>query len=96
MEEQLTREGHVVLSLCIYGQIEGEDKGLPTVTSEMKQQLRKIHLKKIELADEIFVLNKDGYIGEDTNAEIAYATKLGKRVTYLEYEVTQRPHRKVF
>ena len=43
-----------------------------------------MHLRKIDLADEIFVINVGGYIGESTRREIAYAEKTGKKVRYLE------------
>ena len=42
-----------------------------------------MHLRKIDLADEIFVVNVNGYIGESTRREIAYAQKMGKKVNYL-------------
>ncbi len=50
----------------------------------VKEQIDALFLKKIELADKVFVVNKDGYIGESTRNEIAYAEKLGKPITYLE------------
>ena len=43
-----------------------------------------MHKAKIDLADEIFVINKNGYIGESTKSEIEYALKQGKSVRYLE------------
>ena len=43
-----------------------------------------MHLRKIDLADEIYVINVGGYIGESTRREIAYAEKTGKKVNYLE------------
>ena len=43
-----------------------------------------MHLRKIDLADEIFVINVGGYNGESTRREIAYAEKTGKKVRYLE------------
>ena len=53
-----------------------------------------MHLRKIDLADEIFVIrsnlfacqskNVGGYIGESTRREIAYAEKSGKKINYLE------------
>lgn len=49
-----------------------------------KENLKKIHFKKIELSDAIFVINKDKYIGESINLEIEYAKKLGKEILYLE------------
>ena len=43
-----------------------------------------MHLRKIDLADEIFVINVGGYIGSSTKTEIEYAEKTGKPVRYLE------------
>ena len=43
-----------------------------------------IHKRKIDMADEIFVINVGGYIGSSTRAEIEYATTHGKPVHYLE------------
>ena len=43
-----------------------------------------MHKRKIDMADEIFVINVDGYIGESTKSEIEYAKSLGKKVNYLE------------
>lgn len=43
-----------------------------------------LHLEKIKMSDEIFVINKDGYIGERTAIEIQFARSLGKPVSYLE------------
>ena len=43
-----------------------------------------MHKRKIDMADEIFVINKGGYIGASTKSEIEYATKTGKPVVFLE------------
>ena len=43
-----------------------------------------MHKRKIDMADEIFVINKGGYIGESTRSEIEYAKSIGKPVRYLE------------
>ena len=55
-------------------------------TAEQKKFLDELHLRKIDLADSIFVLNVGGYIGESTRREINYAIAQGKRVEYLEAE----------
>jgi len=47
-------------------------------------KMDELHLRKIDLADEVFVVNIDGYIGDSTRNEIAYATKVHKPVIYLE------------
>lgn len=49
-----------------------------------KEILDELHLRKIDLADRVFVINKDGYIGESTRKEIEYAEHLRKPVQYLE------------
>ena len=46
-----------------------------------------MHLRKIDLADEIFVVNVGGYIGSSTRREIEYAQNTGKTVKYLEESV---------
>jgi hypothetical protein len=50
----------------------------------IKETMDELHLRKIDLADEVFVVNKDGYIGESTRKEIEYAKSLGKPIKYLE------------
>ena len=43
-----------------------------------------MHLRKIDMADEVFVINVGGYIGSSTRNEIKYAIDHGKEVRYLE------------
>jgi hypothetical protein len=51
--------------------------------NSIRTKFEELHKRKIELADEVFVLNVDGYIGDSTRGEIAYAKSLGKLITYL-------------
>lgn len=51
---------------------------------KLKRMLDELHLRKIDLADEVLVLNVGGYIGESTRNEIAYAIKTGKVIHYWE------------
>lgn len=51
----------------------------------IKQNLDTLHLRKIDLADEVLILNVDGYIGESTRRELEYARKHGKHIRYWEY-----------
>lgn len=53
-------------------------------SKEELQNLKNVHLKRIELSDAIFVINKDNYIGESTLTEIEYAKSLNKEIIYLE------------
>lgn len=50
----------------------------------VKAQLDELHFRKIDIADQILVLNVGGYIGESTRREIAYAMAFGKGIRYLE------------
>jgi hypothetical protein len=72
--EKLTLQGNVVIS------VEGFNTSL---TDEQKKLLELVHRRKIDLADEIFVIDVDGYIGESTSKEIEYAIQTGKPVRYL-------------
>ncbi len=51
--------------------------------SGLKKQLDELHCRKIDICDKVFVCNFDNYIGESTRAEIEYAKKIGKPVSYL-------------
>jgi len=55
--------------------------GLPP---EMKEKLDELHLKKIDMAHEVLILNVDGYIGESTTRELVHALRQGKKVRFLE------------
>lgn len=55
-----------------------------TLTPELEKTLEKLHYHKIDLADEILVLNIGNYIGESTRKEIEYAISKGKEVSYWE------------
>jgi hypothetical protein len=48
------------------------------------EKMDELHKRKIDLADEIFVVNVNGYIGNSTKSEIQYANEHGKVVRYLE------------
>jgi len=43
-----------------------------------------IHKRKIDMADEIFIINVGGYVGSGTKSEIEYARETGKKVSFLE------------
>lgn len=82
--KRLTYEGHIVLSV---GDLDtssaARDVNVPVVP-ELKAMLDELHKRKIDLADEVLVLNVGGYIGDSTRSEIAYAEKIGRPVRYLE------------
>ena len=82
MEAQkgLTLEGNIVISVGLFGH-SGDDEVWKPGTKEM---LDDMHKRKIDMADEIYVINVGGYIGESTRSEIEYAKTTGKKVNYLE------------
>ena len=81
-QKKLTLEGYIVISVGLFGH-SGDDE---VWTEHTKEMLDDMHKKKIDLADEIFVINKGGYIGQSTKSEIEYAIKTGKKVNYMEPE----------
>jgi hypothetical protein len=84
---RLTLAGNIVISVGLFGHAgdsevwENMDEGTLTRTKEM---LDDMHKRKIDMADEIYVINVGGYIGDSTRSEIAYAKATGKGVRYLE------------
>ena len=78
-QKRLTLEGNIVISVSLFGH-SGDNE---VWTEGIKEMLDDMHLRKIDLADEIFVIN----VGSSTKREIEYAEKTGKRVRYLEESV---------
>ena len=80
-----TKAGHITFGLQLLPQWypgvqpdhQAEAEGLAAAMDEL-------HLRKIDLADEIVVVNIGGYIGESTRREIAYAESHGKPIRYIE------------
>lgn len=54
------------------------------ITNEQKTLLDALHLRKIDLADRVLVVNPGGHIGESTSREIAYAHAAGKAVSFTD------------
>lgn len=80
MQKKLTLEGKIVMTINNLSPTEDS----AVWTDELKSMLDDMHKRKIDLSDEIMVINKGGYIGASTRSEIEYATKLGKKIYYME------------
>lgn len=78
INKELTLAGNIVISVGAFGHA-GD-----TFTEEQKIMLDDIHKRKIDMADAIYVINKDGYIGESTKSEIKYALEHNKPVMLME------------
>lgn len=78
LNKKLTLEGKIVLAPGVFAH-DGDE-----ITDEQKTKLDALHLEKIDLADEVHVVVvvPGGYIGLSTSAEIEYAKKTGKPITF--------------
>jgi NAD(P)H-nitrite reductase large subunit len=79
VQKRLTLEGNIVISVGLFGH-SGDDE---VWTESTKEMLDDMHKRKIDLADEIFVINVGGYLGNSTKSEIEYALITGKAIRYL-------------
>lgn len=76
--EEETLAGRIVLTLGIFSAASGRTLSV----GELELQHR-LHRSRIDMADEILVVNPGGYVGDSTADEIAYARAQGKRVRWL-------------
>lgn len=87
---RLELEGNIVLTITVDRHSDEEIFAIFQCTflelarEAIKTRFTELHMRKIELCDELFVLNKDGYIGDGTHAEIEYAESICKPISYLE------------
>ena len=79
-QKRLSLDGNIVISVGLFGH-SGDDE---VWTEGTKEMLDDMHKRKIDMADEIFAINKNGYIGSSTKSEIEYAKQTGKNITYYE------------
>ena len=78
VNKELTLQGNIVISVGCFGHA-GD-----VFTDEQKIMLDDIHKRKIDMADAIYVINKDGYVGMSTQSEILYAALHNKEIIYME------------
>ena len=78
VNRELTLSGNIVISVGCFGH-SGDQ-----FTEDEKIMLDDIHKRKIDMADAIYVINRDGYIGDSTRSEIKYAIAHGKQVILME------------
>ena len=79
---RLTLQREIVLSIEIVT-TQSKDEDPQHSSPEVKEMLDDLHLRKIDLADYVMVLDVDGYIGYSTRKEGEYAQSLGKPIRYL-------------
>ena len=79
VQQELTLQGNVVISVGVFGHADAI-----VMPGSVKEMLDNIHKQKIDMSDEIFVINKGDYIGSSTMNEIGYAMSKGKSIRFLE------------
>lgn len=77
---RLSLDGKIVLTVAIvtYDGATDPQRSDP----DQKRRLDELHLRKIDLAYEVLILNVDGYIGDSTRRELAYAVAAGKPIRW--------------
>ena len=79
----LTFAGVIVVAPGVF--LRAEDREADElITNEQKTALDALHLRKIDLADRVLVVNPGGYVGESTSREIAYAHATGKPISFTD------------
>lgn len=78
-EKRLTLEGNIVICEGLFGHSGDHEVN----ENGNKEMLDEMHLRKIDLVDEIFVINPGGHVGASTRNEIEYAKKTDKAVRFL-------------
>ena len=86
VNQRLTMDGCVVISLGMFSLPDLPDYDWTADCSDLKGRLGAMHFQKIRMADEVYIVDPGGYVGESTRREIAYAESLGKPVKYLSRE----------
>jgi len=79
----LTFAGVIVVAPGVFTH-SGDRETSQKITDEQKTALAALHLRKIDLADRVLVINPGGYVGESTSREIAYARATGKPVSFTD------------
>lgn len=84
--ERETLGGKIVLSVGCFPHRDDRARDLVygPDADDVKSRLDELHKRKIDLSDEVLVLNVGGYVGESTRSEIEYARATGKTVRWLE------------
>ena len=83
VNQRLTMDGCVVISLGMFSLPDLPEYDWTADCSDLKGRLGAVHFQKIRMADEVYIVDPGGYVGESTRREIAYAESLGKPVRYL-------------
>lgn len=79
IKEELILEGNIVIELYDTDQLNNEK-----ISEDMITVLKEMNKQKIDMVNEIFVIDVDNNIKQNTKSEIDYAISKGKKISYLE------------
>jgi hypothetical protein len=79
-------ENAITLSCHLLPQWYGAHDDHQAEAEGVKEKMDELHLRKIELADEVFIVNPMMYVGESTSAEIEHARNLGRPIRYYTFD----------
>lgn len=80
---QESLKDHIVLSVCCFTHADNIN-----ITRQQKIQFNILHYYKIDLADEVLVIDVGGYIGQSTQEEIDHARAHRKPIRFWSQEYT--------
>ncbi|WP_112248834.1 hypothetical protein [Kribbella monticola] len=83
VNRELTLAGAIVVAPGVFRSAEDREAE-KAISDEQRTALGVLHLRKIDLADRVLVVNPGGYVGESTSREIAYARATGKAVSFTD------------
>lgn len=84
INKELTLAGKIVLSVGCYGHLMSPEEF--NMMGEIKNKLNLLHMKKIDLASEVYIINPTGYIGSSTKREIEYAVYMRRKIKFYSVE----------
>ncbi len=77
-QKQLTLVGNIIISMDLFGH-SGDDE---VWTEGAKEMLDAMHIWKIDMADDIFVINVGGYIAPAYGRRLGMQRSLGRRLGF--------------
>lgn len=77
-QTKLALAGNVVIMPAVFNKADENLNNAERLTAQM------LNYQKIEMSDEVYIINKNGYLDESIKLEIQYAAILKKPITYME------------
>jgi hypothetical protein len=85
LTQRETLKGNIVINHGFFHHVD-----MFPISDETKKMLDALMLRKIDIADIVFVCDKNEYVGNSTHAAIEYAKQRDKPIRYFSQEEIQR------